>query len=148
MNGYVAMVHEMVISKLLLDLIPVTNSAVSEEELTRNFTKIISDYFGIDKVGMTNIYSGDYKSSALLDYVLNTRKPYIDNQLSEFSSFPEFIGYKNRGYKSCAILPVTAGGKVVSVMELLSNSENKFTEDLMSSVSFGASFMGFALMYK
>ena len=142
------MVHEMVISKLLLDLIPVTNSAVSEEELTRNFTKIISDYFGIDKVGMTNIYSGDYKSSALLDYVLNTRKPYIDNQLSEFSSFPEFIGYKNRGYKSCAILPVTAGGKVVSVMELLSNSENKFTEDLMSSVSFGASFMGFALMYK
>jgi PAS domain S-box-containing protein len=138
----------MVISKLLLDLIPVTNSAVSEEELTRNFTKIISDYFGIDKVSMTNIYSGDYKSSALLDYVLNTRKPYVDNQLSEFSSFPEFIGYKNRGYKSCAILPVTAGGKVVSVMELLSNSENKFTEDLMSGVLFGASFMGFALMYK
>ena len=138
----------MVVSKLLLDLIPITNSAVSEEELTRQFTKIISEYFGLDKVSMTNIYSGDYKSSALLDYVLNTRKSYIDNQLSDFSSFPEFIGYKNRGYKSCAIMPVMTGGRVVSVMELLSNAENKFTEDLMSSISFGASFMGFALMYK
>ena len=142
------MVHDMVVSKLLLDLIPITNSAVSEEELTRHFTKTISDYFGIDKVGMSNIYSGDYKGSALLDYVLNTRKACIDNQLSEFSSFPEFIGYKNRGYKSCAIMPVMAGGRVVSVMELLSNSENKFTDDLMSTISFGASFMGFALMYK
>ena len=74
MNGYVAMVHEMVVSKLLLDLIPITNSAVSEEELTRHFTKTISEYFGIDKVSMSNIYSGDYKGSALLDYVLNTRE--------------------------------------------------------------------------
>ena len=142
------MVQEMVVGRLLLDLIPMTSSAAGEEEMTRHFTKLVSEYFGIDSVKMSNIYNGDHKGSALLDYVINTRKAYIDNQLSEFSSFPELIGYRNGGYKSCAAMPVLAGGKVVSVIEMLSNSENKFSDDLINNVAFGASFMGFALMYR
>lgn len=147
-DGYVIMAQEMVVSRLLLELIPITNSAVSEEEVTKHFTKVVSEYFGIDRISMSNIYDGDYRSGALLDYVLNTKKTYVDNQLSEFSSFSELIGYKNSGYRSCAVMPILAGGKVVSVMEMLSSSENKFSDELVNSVAFSASFIGFALMYR
>jgi PAS domain S-box-containing protein len=138
----------MVVSKLLLDLIPIMNSAVSEDEVTKHFTRVVSEYFGIDRISMNNIYEGDYKSGALLDYVLNTKKTYVDNQLSEFSSFSELIGYKNSGFRSCAVMPILAAGKVVSVMEMLSSNENKFSDELVNNVAFGASFIGFALMYR
>jgi protein-histidine pros-kinase len=142
------MVQEMVVSKLLLDLIPIMNSVVSEDEVTKHFTRVVSEYFGIDRISMNNIYDGDYRSGALFDYVLNTKKTYVDNQLSEFSSFSELISYKNSGFRSCAVMPILAGGKVVSVMEMLSNNENKFSEELVNNVAFGASFIGFALMYR
>jgi PAS domain S-box-containing protein len=142
-------VQEMVVSKMLLELISMSNGVtLGEDEAARNFTRLVSDYFGIDRAEIISVYNGDYQRGALLDYVLNTRKTYVDNQLSEFSSFPELIGYKNSGYKSCAVMPMLAGGKSVAVLELLSKSENKFGDELINSVAFGASFMGFVLVYR
>jgi signal transduction histidine kinase len=136
------------IKRLLADLIPIVGSAVSDEELSRQFTGVIANTFGIERVVMDEMRDEGVPVGALEGYLFNTRKPYIDNQLSEFSSFPELINYSNDGYKSCALMPIVVNGKPVAVLRLLSRSENRFTEELMGSVTFSAYLVGFALMYK
>ncbi len=116
--------------------------------MVSGFTKAVSSSFGIDNVGLTDLKRAQDQSNALQGYIINTKKTYIDNQLSEYSAFPELISYKNRGFKSCAIMPLIADGKVVSMLEMLSKDENKFSDELVGSVAFGASFIGFVLMYK
>ena len=134
--------------KILAELIPILSSAVSDEELSRHFSSVIAGTFGIEQVSMDGMRDESTPSGALEGYLFNTRKPYIDNQLSEFSSFPELINYRNNGYRSCAILPIIVNSRLVSVLRLLSKSENRFTEELISSVSFSAYLIGFAMMYK
>ncbi len=134
--------------KLLSELIPILGSAVSDEELSKHFSSVIAGTFGIEQVSMDGMHDESAPSGALEGYLFNTRKPYIDNQLSEFSSFPELINYKNSGYRSCAIMPIIVNSRLISVLRLLSKSENRFTEDLIGSISFSAYLVGFALMYK
>jgi PAS domain S-box-containing protein len=106
-------------------------STVPGAEQERAMAACISETLQVDSVTiMGDITPG---ANGLLDYVLNTKKPYIDNELSEYSSFPELTVYMNRGRKSCAIIPVMLSGRVVSVIEMLSNQENKFTEELMKT---------------
>ncbi len=142
------MAQDAAVSKFLLDVIPIAASAVSEDEIVNNFTKAVSISFGIENVNLNDLKKNSDSDNALHGYIMNTKKTYIDNQLSEYSAFPELINYKNRGFKSCAVMPLIADGKVVSLLEMLSNDENKFNDDLIRSVAFGASFIGFVLMYK
>ncbi len=136
------------VKKLLNELIPVLSSATNDEELSKHFSSVIANTFGIEQVSMDSMSDERVPSSTLEGYLFNTRKPYIDNQLSEFSSFPELINYRSKGYKSCAIVPVIVNGRLIAVLRLLSTSENKFTEEVTGSISFGAYLVGFALMYK
>jgi signal transduction histidine kinase len=136
------------IKRLLAELIPIVSSAVSDEEISKHFTSVIASTFGIEHVSMDDMHDESAPPSALGGYLFNTRKPYIDNQLSEFSSFPELINYRNNGYRSCALMPVIVNGRLIAVLSLLSTSENRFTEELIGSISFGAYLVGFALMYK
>ncbi|MFI5412580.1 MAG: ATP-binding protein [Candidatus Micrarchaeales archaeon] len=142
------MAQDAAISKFLLDVIPIAASAVSEDEIVNNFTKAVSSSFGIENVALNDLKKNSDPGNALHGYIMNTKKTYVDNQLSEYSAFPELINYKNRGFRSCAIMPLIADGKVVSLLEMLSNDENKFNDELVRSVAFGASFIGFVLMYK
>ncbi|MDE1868716.1 MAG: PAS domain-containing protein [Candidatus Micrarchaeota archaeon] len=142
------MVENILINKLFLDLIPVSNSAVGEEEVSRHFTKTVSDIFGIEKATLDNIYKEEKQEGNLHGYVANTRKPYSDNQLSEYSSFPELIGFWHDGFRSCALVPIIANGRVISILELLSKQENKFSDEMLSVISFGASLIGPSLIYK
>jgi signal transduction histidine kinase len=147
----IAVPESLLVNKLFQDLIATTNNSLGEDETQRRLSETISVLFGIEKVSIISLQRNDVSDSQkneLFGYVLNTRKNYIDNQLSEYSSFPELIKYKNRGFKSCAIVPVVLGGKVVSVVEMLSFLENKFTNELMGSAAFGAYFSGIALLYK
>ncbi len=136
------------IGRLLAELIPVASSAVSDDELSRQFSDIIASTFGIDRVSLDGMREDRSPASSMEGYLLNTRKPYVDNQLSDFSSFPELIDYRNEGFKSCALMPVIVSGRLIAVLRMLSNAENRFDEGLMSSVSFGAYLVGFALMYR
>jgi signal transduction histidine kinase len=136
------------IKKLLSELIPILGSAVSDEELSKHFTSVIAGTFGIEHVSLDGMRDERAPSGALEGYLFNTRKPYIDNQLSEFSSFPELIDFRNNGYHSCAIMPIIVNGRLIAVLRLLSTAENRFTEDLIGSISFSAYLVGFALMYK
>ncbi len=145
-DGKVA--QEVAVSKFLLDVIPIASSQVGEDEMISRFTKAVSAAFGIDAVALMEAKKVQNQVNALHDYIINTKKTYIDNQLSEYSSFPELINYKNNGFRSCAVMPLVADGKVVSFLEMLSKDENKFSDELIKDVAFGASLIGFVLMYK
>lgn len=138
---------EMVLNRIVSEVLPMLSSASGEDDLLNKFSSSISTLFGISSVNAIDTYKGKVQGS-LFEYVFNTKKIYTDNQLSEYSAFPELIGYRNKGYKSCSILPVVSNGKVVALLEMLSDQENKFTEDLVNSVAFSSYLFGFALMYR
>lgn len=139
--------QDITISRFLLDVIPIAASSISESDMVSNFTKAVSTSFGIESVKLNDPKTIP-ESNALYGYINNTKKTYIDNQLSEYSAFPELISFKNSGFKSCAVMPLIADGKVVSVLEMLSKAEGKFGDELLRSITLGASFIGFVLMYK
>jgi PAS domain S-box-containing protein len=142
------MAENFLISKMLQEIIVAANRALVEEDAERQFAYMISEFFGIDKVMISSINKSEGMQNELYGYVSNTKKTYVDNQLSEYSSFPELINYKNRGFKSCALVPIVVSGKVVSIVEMLSSLENKFSDELISSASFSAYLTGLTLLYK
>jgi two-component system, NarL family, sensor histidine kinase BarA len=142
------MTDDFVVSKMLHDIIEATNTAIINDDTERQFARMISDFFGIERVRINTLDRTGSMQNELYGYVSNTKKAYVDNQLSEYSSFPELIEYKNRGFRSCALLPIVVSGKVVSIVEMLSNAENKFSDDLISSASFGAYLTGLTILYK
>ncbi len=142
------MPENLLISKMLQDIINATNNTLAEEEVEKQFSRMISELFGIEKVIISTGISSNPQQNELYGYVSNTKKTYVDNQLSEYSSFPELINYKNRGFRSCALVPIVVSGKVVSIIEMLSSSENKFNNDLIGSASLGAYLTGLTLLYK
>lgn len=141
------MPENFLISKMLQDIINAANNSLGEEETERKLSLMMGEFFGIEKVVISAPARTDQQNE-LYGYVSNTKKTYVDNQLSEYSSFPQLIGYKNRGYRSCAIVPILVSGRVVSIVELLSNAENKFSNELISSASLGAYLTGLTLLYK
>ena len=133
-------------SKLMSELFMLTSSAITRDEMVRQFTRAVEEAYSIEKVSLREVSPDD--ASPISRQVLGTRKPYIDNNLGEFSLFPELIGYGDSGYRSYAAIPVMAEGKVISILEMLSHSENKFTAEITSGVTSAALLVGFALAYK
>ena len=144
------MLQSILVEKFLKDMLPIANSASSEEESTRQFSNFIKSALGLDAVSITLLSDSRMPDqiNRIEDYIINTRKQCVDNQLSEYSAFPEFISYKGQGYGSCAIMPIMASGNVIAVLSMLSTSQNKFTQELLDNASFCASIIGFALAYK
>ncbi|MDE1833338.1 MAG: GAF domain-containing protein, partial [Candidatus Micrarchaeota archaeon] len=136
--------------RLVLELIKASNSSAGDDDAARAFSSVISSTFGIPSVAISALYRDDRerKTTALQDYVINTRKPFVDNQLSEYSSFPELITYKNSGFTSCAILPIFSGGRAAALVELLSNDQGRFTDDMIQGLELASSIIGVALLYK
>ena len=142
------MPDEPVLNKMLHEIIEAANRSIAEGETERHFSDMMNQFFGIEKVLISTIDRAEGQKNELYGYVSNTRKIYVDNQLSEYSSFPELIKYKNRGFKSCALVPIVVNGKVVSIVEMLSSLENKFSNELVNSAAFGAYLTGLTLLYK
>ncbi len=140
------MPENLLISKMLSGIINATNNTLLDEESMQRLARMIGDFFGIERVVIKTMGSGMH--DGLYGYISNTKKAYVDNQLSEYSSFPELIDYKNRGFKSYAIVPIVIGGKVVSIAEMLSTTENKFSDELVSSASFGVYMTALTMLYK
>jgi len=140
-------VEDIAVSRLLLGIMPVANSSMGEEEASAGFSKALASAFGLDEVSLIPLRNRN-GNSQLEDYIINTKKPYIDNQLSEYSAFPDLIEFRNRGFKSCVIMPLMADGRVYSIMRLLSAKEGTFSEQMLRNLAFPTSFISFALMYK
>lgn len=141
------MVEEIFISRFLSELLPLASSSINEEELAKAFIDSIKREFGFDNVEISGSQNNG-KSGQLEDYIINTRKAYIDNQLSDYSAFPELINYKSKGYSSCAIIPIIGNGRVISSLKLLSTSENKFTDKMINTINIASSFFAFSFVYK
>jgi PAS domain S-box-containing protein len=122
------------------------NSTAPEGETEQRLAGALSETFGIEKVSIKSDPSFD--GSTLYGYVANTKRPYVDNQLSQYSSFPELTCYWTSGEKSCAVIPVLVCGRMVSMVELLSKTENKFSEELISGVSVAAYLIGLSAVYR
>lgn len=133
-------------NKVMGEVLPTLTSSVDEETLTRQFVSSIKADFGIEEAQLVNLSSS--RKDTAEEYTVNTRKPYIDNQLSEYSAFPSLIDYKNQGYRSCALVPIMGNGRVTSILRLLSKEENKFSDELLGTVQLVSVLFGFALLYK
>ena len=139
--------------KLLSELSPIYSSSVSEDEMIRHFKAAVSSIYGVDTVNVINVINNDVveqnaEQNTLHGYVSKTGKYYIDNQLSEYSSFQELISYRNQGYASCAVLPINLHGKASMIVELLSRTENKFNEQIVGGIAMASSAMGLELAYR
>ena len=122
------------------------SSTAPEAELEQAMALCISEALGVESVSIRGEVSQGV--SSLLDYVLNTRRPYVDNELSEYSSFPELTVYLSRGQKSCALIPIMLSGRVVSVIEMMSRQENRFTEELMGDATTLSYLIGLSISYR
>jgi PAS domain S-box-containing protein len=140
--------ENIIIGRLFQQIVEEAGSGASEEELQRKFSDAIATILGIDKVSINGMYREGTAPNEFYGYLSNTRKTYIDNQLSEYSSFPELIKYKNRGFKSCALVPVAIGGRVIAIVEMLSFLENKFVKEIVDTASLGAYFASMILLSK
>jgi len=136
--------------RLILELIKASNSSASDDDAARGFSAVLAELFGLQRATISPLYRDDRerRTSALQDYVINTKKPFVDNQLSEYSSFPELITFKNSGYRSCAILPIYNSGKATALIELLSGEQGRFTDEMVQSIEMASAIMGIALLYK
>lgn len=81
------------------------------------------------------------------EIAMNTGKPYVDNGLSEYSA-SELIGYLNRGFKCCAILPVAAYGRRFGTVTLLSMSEEGFGQDIMNNLILATNLVNSEILAK
>lgn len=116
--------------------------------LDNELAVLISSILSIDEVRIIDTYGVERTESALHGYILNTKKSVIDNQLSDYSAFPELISYRELGYKSCCFTPVTADGKVVAILRMLSKSEGKFSDSFIEMFTPALRLLGYVLAYK
>ncbi len=140
------MADNLVLQKLFDELIPIANSGSDKSDISTQFSSRIKEFFGLDRAVMNPV--GSSTSSALSNYLINTKKPYIDNQLSEYSDFPELVSRHAEGYSSCAVVPVMANGRVTHLIELYSKIQGRFSQDIVDSVYIAAHLVGYAINYK
>ncbi len=139
------MADNILISKLLSDLLEVLNTSADEQDLVSGFRSVIAGMFGIESVEIMQLYNRRTPESQMYSYISNTRKPYIDNNMSEFSEFSDIIDMKNKGYKSCALLPAMANGRIIAIISMFSTSENRFTETMLETMSYASDLMGLSI---
>lgn len=141
-----SLLSDILINKVVGEVLPSFTGSVDEDALTAQFVSSIGSDFGIEDVRLVDLSSSGKNTAE--EYTVNTRKPYVDNQLSEYSAFPSLIDYRNQGYRSCALLPIMGNGRVTSILRLLSKQENKFGAELVRAVQLVSTIFGFAILYK
>ena len=82
------------------------------------------------------------------DMVYNTMRYYVDNRLSDYSSFPELINYFRSGFKSCLILPVILDSKPIGTVTLLSKKEYVFEDRQMVWIGYLKELMEYMVAFR
>ena len=144
----VLMVSDILVNKIIAEILPLAGGTMSEEELGRRFADSISSIFGVEKVSVSRISEHGVNEKPIEGYLVNTKRPYVDNELSQYSAFPELIRYMNMGYKSYSAVPVLAGGEVTMYIEMLSKNDGRFTQEMLAGISISALIVGNTLAYK
>jgi PAS domain S-box-containing protein len=142
------MVSDILINKIVADILPLASGTMNESEIGKSFAESIVAIFGVEKVNVRSISDHNTGDRPIEGYLINTKRPYVDNELSEYSAFPDLISYMNKGYKSYSAVPVIAGGDVIMYIEMLSTKSGRFTQELLAGVGISATIIGNALAYK
>ena len=142
------MVSDILVNRIIADILPLAEGTMSEEELGRRFADSISSIFGVEKVLVSSISDRNTSERPIEGYLVNTKRPYVDNELSQYSAFPELIRYMNMGYKSYSAMPIVAGGEVIMYIEMLSKLDGRFTQEMLAGVGMSALIVGNTLAYK
>ncbi len=138
------MVEDIFVSKFLMDMLEILRGNENVEE---NFKKYLINMFGIEKIDINLFKKNSLQQSSIEAYVYNTKKVYIDNEINEYSAFPELLNFKNMGYSSCLISPIKANEKIIGELRLFSTSPNKFTSDISNLIELSTTLFGLNLDY-
>ncbi|MGC8675974.1 MAG: ATP-binding protein [Candidatus Micrarchaeia archaeon] len=139
---------QLTLENLLAEAFEVVANASNADALLQNYGKFLETRFDADAVMVQDVYTSQRQTSEFQEFIINTRKPYVDNKLSSYSAFSELVGYYNRGYKSSITLPAIAESKPVALLTLLSKSEEKFGEDVQRLLVPMAQLLGYAFVAK
>ncbi|ASI13441.1 GAF nad PAS sensor-containing signal transduction histidine kinase [Candidatus Mancarchaeum acidiphilum] len=137
------MVEDIFINKFLADMINLTNTTDTEYGLK----DYLSRMFGIENITVKMFDTERFNQSSLEAYISNTKKSYIDNEINEYSAFPELLNYRNNGYSSCLIAPIKVDNRVIGEVNLFSTHPNKFTPDISSLIELSVTLFGLNLYY-
>ncbi len=138
------------VRELTSRMLPFYVSMADANGLKGQFKAAISELFGIEVINLIEtdaLAKEGQNSNTLHGYVANMGKPFIDNQLSEYSAFQELIAYKNQGFASCAELPIRLYGSTALIVELLSKQEGKFNESMLGDIMLASIALGLELSF-
>ncbi len=134
--------------RLVAEINELLASKAGTSLLEREMPALISSIFGIEGVRLADVYSAERSDNAIYRYVLNTGKPVVDNQLSSYSAFPELVAYMEAGYRSACVAQFGIGRKPVFIAELLSRSENRFSNEMLAALAPGMDLLASAIAYR
>src|SRR5271155_4663284 len=117
---------QLVPDKILMDVLTISKGAQTPKDLISKFAEFLKSMYGIDQVIVKEAQQTPL--GTVDEFTLNTGKPYIDNSLSSYSTFGELIGYYNKGFKCCVVLPIARDGKSFGTVTLLSKNDEVFTQ--------------------
>ncbi|MDE1850704.1 MAG: PAS domain S-box protein [Candidatus Micrarchaeota archaeon] len=138
------MLDNAAMTKLIFDLFDLERKKLETGELLNRFGEELKFIFAVEKVE-TKVIDKIASISPAEDFTINTMKPVIDNRLSAYSSFKEFVDYFNMGYKSCILFPVVSNGKAISVIKLLSKEEEKFDKNITNALTISTIILGYQI---
>ncbi|MGI0141720.1 MAG: ATP-binding protein [Candidatus Micrarchaeales archaeon] len=141
------MLENAAMTKLIFDIFDLERKKLETGDLLNRFGEELKFIFAVDKAEAKALDRANSVSPAE-EYAINTMKPLVDNRLSDYSSFKEFVDYFNSGYKSCIIFPVVANGKTLSIIKLLSKQEEKFDTNITNALTISTMILGYQIAGK
>ena len=125
--------------RLSIDILQLSRESQGYHELILKFAEYAKAKLGIAEV-IINEPSPSRQFNPIEETALNTGKPYIENGLSGYSA-TELISYANRGYKCCAILPISKDGRSFGTITFLSTDEEGFGPEYNTLFSVASSIV-------
>ncbi|MDE1861031.1 MAG: PAS domain-containing protein [Candidatus Micrarchaeota archaeon] len=126
------------IAKLLTSISDIGRESSSPSELLLRCSERIRASYPETEVIPKDLSSSGTPLDQLDEFTINTGKPYVDNNLSGYSAFKELIGYYNRGFRSCLVLPIKDEGRPFGTLTLLSKEEESFGKESVDLLTFAA----------
>jgi signal transduction histidine kinase len=126
--------------RLVSDMIQIGRESQGYKDILSDFGEYLRVSLGTDGAVFKDATQQD-KLLPVDEVVLNTGKLYVDNNLSGYSAFAELIGYYNRGFKCCAIIPLVNDGKGMGTITLLSTDDKGFEQSHISMINLASSII-------
>ncbi len=131
---------------LILKVKELSERQGSPAKLLDGFAELIKTELHFEEV-ISKPYN-ERTRTASEDMVYNTMRYYVDNRLSDYSSFPELINYFRSGFKSCLILPVILDSKPFGTVTMLSKREYVFEDRQMLWITYLKELMEYMVAFR